>query len=153
MSPRRLSLATLWAGGISAAAALAPGVAVQPARAADAGATPPVELVRQVDYEPFWSPDGGSFVFVSNRNGPMNLYRATAKGELVARLTSHPGPDDTPAWSPDGRWIAFVSDVDGNSEIYLVGADGSGLRRLTSHPAPDLHPTWEAGSRDRKSVV
>ena len=105
------------------------------------------ELVRSVDYEPYWSPDGANVVFVSNRNGPMNVYRMNAEGGDLQRLTSHAGPDDTPAWSPDGKTIAFVSEIDGNPEIYLVGADGTGLRRLTDHPGIDLHPTWSPDSR------
>lgn len=111
-------------------------------------AEPPAvrEVVRSVDYEPYWSPDGVSFAFVSNRNGPMNLYRLEAGGGTLTRLTTHAGPDDTPAWSPDGRTIAFVSEVDGNPEIYLVDADGSNLRRLTFEAALDLHPNWSPSS-------
>jgi TolB protein len=105
------------------------------------------ELFQYIDYEPNWSPDGSSIVFVSNRNGPMNLYRVAVKDGAPQRLTNHAGPDDTPAWSPDGRHIAFVSEVDGNPEIYLVGADGSSLHRLTSNPALDLHPNWSPDSQ------
>jgi Tol biopolymer transport system component len=116
-------------------------------RALAADETAVRELVRAVDYEPSWSPDGTSVVFVSNRNGAMNVYRMNPDGGDLRRLTSHAGPDDTPAWSPDGTTIAFVSEVDGNPEIYLVGADGAGLRRLTDHPGIDLHPTWSLDSR------
>jgi TolB protein len=105
------------------------------------------EVVQSVDDEPYWSPDGLSFVFVSNRNGPMNLYRIATSGGAPLRLTSHAGPDDTPAWSPDGRSIAFVSEVDGNPEIYPLNADGSNQRRLTSDPGLDLHPNWSPDSR------
>jgi len=104
------------------------------------------ELVRSVDYEPGWSPDGESLVVVSNRNGAMNLYRLAANGGAPRRLTDHAGPDDTPAWSPDGRTIAFVSEIDGNPEIYLVDADGASLRRLTADPGLDLHPAWSPDS-------
>ena len=139
--PRR---ATGWMAAALGALACAALADVAPPH--DTPAAAPIELIRQVDYEPWWSPDGRQFVFVSNRNGPMNLYRAAADGTLVERLTTHAGPDDTPAWSPDGRWIAFASEVDGDAEIYLVGADGTGLRRLTRSPGPDLHPTWDRAS-------
>ena len=105
------------------------------------------DIVRSVDYEPYWSPDGTSIVFVSNRNGPMNLYRLEVSSGAVVRLTSHAGPDDTPAWSPDGSSVAFVSEVDGNPEVYVIHADGSNLRRVTFDPGLDLHPTWSADSK------
>jgi Tol biopolymer transport system component len=120
------------------------------AASADAGAATELaavrEVIQSVDYEPWWSPDGLSFVFVSNRNGPMNVYRLGTSGGGVTRLTTHAGPDDTPAWSPDGRTIAFVSEVDGNPEIYVIAAAGSTPRRLTFDSGLDLHPTWSPDS-------
>jgi TolB protein len=111
------------------------------------GSAQSAPLLRVVDYEPSWSPDGTRIAFISNRNGPMNLYVATIDGKTIVRLTSGPWEDDTPAWSPDGRRIAFTSDRDGGSEIYVMNVDGTGLRRLTTSPGADIHPAWSPDGR------
>jgi TolB protein len=110
----------------------------------------PRELLSRVDYEPFWSSDGSQITFISNRNGPFNVYTMRSDGSSVRRITTHAGPDDTPAFSPDARQIAFVSEIDGNPEVYVVPAEGGALRRLTRNPGPDLHPTW---SPDGSSIL
>jgi len=130
---------------ILAAGCLLPSAVV--GAAAQVDSTAPRSLTRTVDYEPFWSPDGGRIVFVSNRAGRFNVYTMRAGGGDVRRVTRGPGPDDTPSWSPDGRRIAFVSEQDGNPEVYVVNADGTGLRRLTRDPGLDLHPVWSPDGR------
>jgi Tol biopolymer transport system component len=84
----------------------------------------------------------GTIVFVSDRDGNLEIYSMRADGTHVARLTRNRARDVVPAWSPNGRKIAFTSNRDGNRELYVMNADGSDQRRLTHNPARDLFPTW-----------
>jgi Tol biopolymer transport system component len=86
-------------------------------------------------------------VFVSQRDGNVDIYTINADGSHEQRLTDHPGLDDMPVWSPDGQKIAFVSDRDGNKEIYLMDADGGNVQRVTNHPAVDQMPVWAPNSK------
>ena len=94
---------------------------------------------------PSWSPDGRKIVFVSDRDGNLEVYVMNADGSGQRNLTRHPGHDSDPAWSPDGRKIAFTTKREGNFEIYVMNADGSGQRNLTRNPAPDRFPVWSPG--------
>lgn len=85
---------------------------------------------------------GPGVLFVSNRDGHMQIYRAADDGGAETRLTFSQGGNNQPAWSPDGRRIAFTSTRDGNPEIYVSNADGSDARRLTNDPAIDVRPAW-----------
>jgi TolB protein len=98
---------------------------------------------------PFWSPDGASLVFQSNRNDDNSeIYIMKADGTGIRRVTHHPATDQTPIWSPDGARIVFQSDRDGNRELYSVAPDGSDLVKLTDHPGEDSHPKFSPdGSR------
>jgi Tol biopolymer transport system component len=96
---------------------------------------------------PAWSPDGGTIVFVSWRDGNGEVYAMDADSSSPRNLTQHPAKDVRPAWSPDGRSIAFVSSRDRQSEIYVMNADGSGKRNLTRNRANDDYPTWSPGGR------
>lgn len=107
-------------------------------------------IPQQIDYDAFWSPSGLSLVFISNRNGPLNIYRMGWDGSAIERLTNHAAGDDTPSVSPDGSRIAFVTFRDGNPEIYVMDADGQNQVRLTDNPGNDIHPFW---SPDGQSII
>ena len=79
--------------------------------------------------------------FVSDRDGNLEIYSASADGSDVRRLTTSAGDDSDPSWSTGGR-IAFTSARDGNTEIYSMNADGSDLRRLTNNTTSDELPVW-----------
>jgi dipeptidyl aminopeptidase/acylaminoacyl peptidase len=66
----------------------------------------------KTDNAPRFLPDGRQLVFISNRDGPPQVYVAGADGHGVRRVTSLSGGVQAPLTvSPDGRKIAFVSDV------------------------------------------
>lgn len=49
---------------------------------------------------PSWSRDGRRIVFSSNRDGNFEIYRISASGEDITRLTNNAALDAQPAWAP-----------------------------------------------------
>ena len=85
-------------------------------------------------WNPAWSPDGSSVVFVSDRDtgvsGPGDLYVAAADGSSLRRLTTS-GNNAHPTWSPDGATIAYLAGSP-PTDVWLVPAGGGTSQRLTS---------------------
>ena len=81
-------------------------------------------------------------VFASDRDGNSEIYKVTADGTGLTRLTDDPAFDGQPVWSPDGSQILFVSKRDGDTDIYSMKPDGSEVIRLTDDPAVDHSPAW-----------
>jgi Tol biopolymer transport system component len=78
------------------------------------------------------------------------IYKMSANGTGVTRLTKNRADDFDPAWSPDGKKIAFESQRAGNWEIYVMNADGTAITRLTKNTAKDFRPAW---SPDGKKIA
>src|SRR5207248_2325657 len=85
------------------------------------------------------SPDGKSFVFVSDSAGNSDIYLKRVDGQNASNLTKDSSADDTqPAFSPDGERIAFRSERNGGG-IFVMGASGESVRRLTDF---GFNPAW-----------
>jgi dipeptidyl aminopeptidase/acylaminoacyl peptidase len=98
--------------------------------------------------DPAWTADGERLAFMSDRDGDPEIYVMNRDGTGQTRLTANPAWDLDPTWSPDGSRIAFTSTRDGNPEIYVMNADGTGQSRLTVDPAIDQQADWSpTGSR------
>lgn len=90
------------------------------------------------DGDPAFSPDGRSIVFVSDRDGNIEIYRKDLLAGQVARLTNSPGHDSYPSYSPDGTLIVFNSDREReNTDVYAMRTDGSGLFKVTDLPSTE----------------
>jgi TolB protein len=69
-----------------------------------------------------------------------DIFRASADGSGVERLTDTPGYDAEATISPQGDRIVFTSMRDGDLDIYTMNLDGSDVRRLTHELGYDGGP-------------
>ena len=60
-----------------------------------------------VQFDPAWSPDGRSLVYVSDKSGTMELWLRDMASGAERALTIHEGGTAMPAWSPDGREVVY----------------------------------------------
>ena len=74
------------------------------------------------DYQPDWSPDGSTIVFVRYENDALELHTLHLDSGEVTALTGEGAVNIEPRWSPDGSKIAFVSTRD-NGRFHLYVGD------------------------------
>jgi len=112
------------------------------------------------DAEATISPDGGTIVFTSMRDGDLELYAMEADGGNVTQLTHEPGYDGGAFFSADGKRIVYRAShpataselADYNAllrqnlvrptslEIWVMDVDGSNKRQVTNLKAASFAP-------------
>ena len=86
------------------------------------------------DRTPYWSPDGGRILFVSNRSGKYEIWTIRPDGRDLAQITNLPDqPVYYPFWSPNGKQIGFNYFSYGTALLDLLHA----------RPSPRLLPPAE----------
>ncbi len=115
------------------------------------------------DYEPDWSPDGKSVVYVSYQKDAMELWLLDLASGKAKQLTSGGAVNVEPRWSPDGKRLAWVStQFNGRFHVFLGDVAGGVLKNVvrltgeTRSPLPryyysaydmEINPVW---TRDGK---
>lgn len=95
------------------------------------------------EYDPVWSTDGQSIVFVSNHTGNDEIWSMNQDGGNQRQLTYNDWPwDKHPSFSPDGKQIVFYSNRSGNRQIWVMNSDGSNQVNISSNSADEWEPTW-----------
>src|SRR5216684_8868946 len=118
------------------------------------------------DYQPDWSPDGRSVVYVSYQKDAMELWLLDLASGKSVQLTSGGVVNVESRWSPDGKkivWVStqynrrfhvFVADVkNGALEniVRLTGETKSPLPRYYYSPYDmEINPVW---TRDGKEIL
>jgi Tol biopolymer transport system component len=60
------------------------------------------------NFRPVWSPDGGSIVFTSDREGHLDLYEKSTRGQSAEKaLMKGDDPKFASSWTRDGRYIGY----------------------------------------------
>ena len=118
------------------------------------------------DYQPDWSPDGKSVVYVSYQNDAMELWLLDLASWKTKQLTSGGAVNVEPRWSPDGKKIAWVStQYNRHFHVFMADVANGELRnavRLTGETKSSLpryyysaydmeiNPVW---ARDGKEIL
>ena len=93
-----------------------------------------------VQAQPALSPDGRSVAFVSNRDGPYEIYVGLVSGGNLVKLADDANFKARPCWSPDGTQIAYRRlNHSGIWDIWEAPALGGTPRRLILNA---LDPAW-----------
>src|SRR5882724_8758847 len=74
------------------------------------------------DYQPDWSPDGKSIVYVSYQKDAIELWLLDMATGKTQQLTYDGAVNVEPRWSPDGKRIVFVS-TSYNKRFHVFRAD------------------------------
>lgn len=98
------------------------------------------------DLMPAWNQNGSRIVFVSDRDGQVDLWVMNADGSGQGKLTHDAVVDVTPAWSPNGQEIVWVRVGAGGNALWIMNADGSTPRPLTPELPYLASPTWSPDS-------
>lgn len=95
------------------------------------------------EYDPVWSPDGQSIVFVSNHTGNDEIWIMNQDGGNQRQLTYNDWPwDKHPSFSPDGKQIVFYTNRSGNRQVWVMNSDGSNQVNISNNSADEWEPTW-----------
>lgn len=85
------------------------------------------------------SPDGKYILYtlttpdLKENSSDTDIYRVSADGDEVVRMTTSPKSESHPRWSPCGKKIAFLSSRDGKNAIYQMNAFGGEAEKITDH--------------------
>lgn len=99
------------------------------------------KISRSTGWDPTWSPDGESVLFVSDANGLPYLFVSRANGKGMRQVGDWVvgGRGD---WSPDGNWIVAYGGDPGNREIHLLNADGSNAHVISPTGGNSREPSF-----------
>ena len=77
-----------------------------------------------VNWGPFWHPDGKHLIYATSRHGHTNyeLYLMQDDGSHQTRITYSPGADVLPVFSPDGKYLMWTSkrSKDQTSQVFIA---------------------------------
>jgi tricorn protease len=120
------------------------------ASATDGGDAVRLTTTPAPESQPTWAPDSRRLAYVSERNGPGQLFLYDFATSAETQLTTGADGDNTPRFSPDGKWLAFER---AGREIRALNLDTKRERVVASGSlerpplAPDRPFVWSPDSK------
>ncbi|WP_207931114.1 amidohydrolase family protein [Streptomyces sp. 8K308] len=99
---------------------------------------------------PAWSPDGGTLVYSSDRDGAVELWLHEIASGTSRQLTALGGSATAPVFSPDGSTVAFVAD---SGTLHTVDVATGDLRRVAGPLNSPGRPSFSADGRRISAAV
>jgi hypothetical protein len=88
-------------------------------------------VLRRQEAQPPW------MIYISDRDGNFEIYRARTNGSQPENLTHHPAHDIFLGWGPEGKWLAFASErFQGSSSLYRMSPYGTDIRAFDESQYP-----------------
>lgn len=104
------------------------------------------------DRHPWWSPNGETIVFESDRDGDWELFTINKDGSGLRKLTDNEANDRNPSWHPQDNSILFESDRSGKLALYRMGLSDLSTEQITLNDF-ELEPTTARFSPDGERIV
>jgi len=94
-----------------------------------------------VEQNPYFSPDGQTIAFTSNRSGSEAVYTISVNGGEAKRLTWYPANAKVSGWTPDGQRILYASNREtaptAFNRLWTVSKNGGPSKLLTQQWGSD----------------
>lgn len=118
--------------------------------AATDGSTPPRQFTftkEKNETEPRWARDNRTIGFLSDRDGPNQLYLLRVDGGEARKLSDAKDGVNQFAFSRDGKWVAFSAGKATERQLWLVAMDSDAAPvALTHHATPVVRWEWSPDS-------
>jgi TolB protein len=101
-----------------------------------------------MDLNPFYSPDGRSIAFMSDRSGRLEVWLMSADGSGQRQLTSVGTGGHFVRWTADGTALVFRAESGTQIQIYRVAVSDGSLTRL-----PDVSSGAHMSFSPSQSVI
>lgn len=106
-----------------------------------------ISYVGKFNATPRMSPDGQEIAFSSWVDNGFDIYRISADGKNLARLTKDFGSNEDPSYSNDGEFILFsskrvLSSTQAVQRLYIMNRNGEIIRSLAPELGNCTSPRW-----------
>ena len=102
----------------------------------------PVNITARPGYDnqPFFSPDGKSIYYTSQRDGQTEIFRYDLAAGTATQITRTPQNEYSPTIMPDGKRFSVIRDS--TQHLWAFGLDGTPARALLDSIVPIGYHTW-----------
>jgi Tol biopolymer transport system component len=92
---------------------------------------------------PFWSREGQSIYFRSNRSGTSQIWKMPAGGGDAVQISRDKDGTDTPHESPDGRFVYYGKGCPAPSSVWRLPVEGGEATKVLDGVHPEA--LWTVG--------